>query len=103
LLVLKSEGLNNAMCCFYRFIDSRDGIQSVGTGLDDRTEIEATCRVHPYRGGAVGWLLRMVHRFRKRFLLKLMVNSRSKLHSARIIVSGLDGFVIYRYRPTAAC
>lgn len=92
------------MCCFYRFINSREGIQSVGTGLEDRTEIEATCRAHPYRGGAVGWFLRMVHRFRKRFLLKLVVNSRQQyeLHSARIIVSSLEGFVIDRYWPTAA-
>ena len=63
--------------CDALFIDSREELQSVGTGLGDETEIEATCRVHPYSVNAVGWLLlRMVHRFRKRFLLKLVVGSR---------------------------
>jgi hypothetical protein len=64
------------MRCFYRFIDSREELQSVGTGLGEETEIEATRRVHPYSVSTVGWLLYMVHRFRKRFLLKLVVGSR---------------------------
>jgi hypothetical protein len=83
---------------FYRFIDSREELQSVGTGLEDETEIEATCRAHPYSGGTIGWFLRMVNRFRKRLLLKAGVKSRQRyeLHSARIIV---NGFVIARYRP----
>jgi len=75
----------------------RRATQSVGTELEEENEIEATCRVHPYSGGAVGWFLGMVHRFRKCFLLKLVVNSRQQygLHSARIIV---NRFVITQYR-----
>ena len=53
--VFKSVGLDNAMCCLYQFIDWRQMLQSLGTGLEDGTEIEAACSVHPYSGGAVGW------------------------------------------------